>query len=145
MGCNYLERSDIMHYIKSCGFIAFKKINNEIFYLIIKQKNNDIGFPKGRVENNESELETAIRELKEETNIEVNVIDNFRVQIEYKVNNFIKQVVYFLGECINEDIIIQEQEVKEAWFLSFDEALNLITYKDTKNVLIEAKKIVNNI
>ena len=145
MGCNYLERSDIMHYIKSCGVVAFKRINNEIFYLIIKQKNNDIGFPKGRVENNESELETAIRELKEETNIEVNVIDNFRVQIEYKVNDFIKQVVYFLGECINEDIIIQEQEVKEAWFLSFNEALNLITYNDTKNVLIEAKKIIDNI
>ena len=42
MGCNYLERSDIMHYIKSCGFIAFKKINNEIFNLLNSDKFDDI-------------------------------------------------------------------------------------------------------
>ena len=132
-----------MQYIKSCGVVAFKRINNEIYYLIIKQTNNDIGFPKGRMNFNESELETAIRELKEETNIEVNIIDNFRVQIEYKINNLIKKVVYFLGECINENIIVQEQEVLFAKFLSFNEALDIITYNDTKNVLIEANKYIN--
>jgi tRNA nucleotidyltransferase (CCA-adding enzyme) len=132
-----------MQYIKSCGVVAFKRINNEIYYLIIKQTNNDYGFPKGRIEANESELDTAIRELKEETNIEVNIIDNFRVQIEYKVNNNIKKVVYFLGECINENIIVQEQEVLFAKFLSFNEALDIITYNDTKNVLIEANKYIN--
>lgn len=132
-----------MQYIKSCGVVAFKRINNEIYYLIIKQTNNDYGFPKGRMNKYETEIETAIRELKEETNIEVKLKKEYRVQIEYKIPNALKTVVYFLGEVINENIIIQEQEVKEAYFLSYNDALNIITYNDTKNVLIEMEKFIN--
>ena len=56
-----------MRYIKSCGFIVYKAENNENFYLIIKSHNGDVGFPKGHMEPGENELQTAIRELKEET------------------------------------------------------------------------------
>ena len=123
-----------MNYVKSCGVVAYKRINNINYYLIIKQINNDIGFPKGRINKDENEIETAVRELKEETNIEVKLNNEYRVQIEYKIPNALKTVVYFLGEVINEDIIIQEQVVKEAYFLP---------YNDTKNVLIEMEKYLN--
>ena len=132
-----------MNYVKSCGVVAYKRIDNINYYLIIKQINNDIGFPKGRMNKDENEVETAIRELKEETNIEVKLNNEYRVQIEYKIPNALKTVVYFLGEVINEDIIIQEQEVKEAYFLPYNDALNVISYNDTKDVLIEMEKYLN--
>lgn len=69
-----------MEYIKSCGFVVFKEIEGEMHYLIIRAWNGECGFPKGHVENSESEYETATRELKEETNIEVRMISNVKKQ-----------------------------------------------------------------
>ena len=133
----------VMKYIKSCGFVVYKKVNCENWYLIIKSPNGDFGFPKGHMEKEESEIQTAIRELKEETNVEVRLIDGYRYQIEYQMPNLrdvIKQAVYFLGECIHDDIICQPSEVLEAKFLTYDEALKVLTFEETKNILIDIEK-----
>ena len=134
-----------MKYIKSCGFVVYKVINGINFYLIIKSLNDDYGFPKGHMENNETEIQTAIRELKEETNVEVKVIDGFRKQIEYKIssiNDAIKVGIYYLGLCVNDEIIIQEKEVKEAYFTTYEKALELLTFKETKSILKCAQEFI---
>lgn len=131
-----------MRYIKSCGFVAYKRIENANYYLIIKSQNGDVGFPKGHMESGESELETAIRELKEETGVDVKVIQGFRRQIEYelrRVPDTIKQSVYFLGECTSDKIICQEAEVAEASFISYEDALKILTFEETKNILKDAE------
>ena len=131
-----------MRYIKSCGFVAYKRIENANYYLIIKSQNGDVGFPKGHIESGESELETAIRELKEETGVDVKVIQGFRRQIEYelrRVPDTIKQSVYFLGECTSDKIICQEAEVAEASFISYEDALKILTFEETKNILKDAE------
>ena len=130
-------------YVKSCGFIVFKIINGSFYYLLIQSKNNDIGFPKGHMENSETEIMTAIRELKEETNLSVEIIEGFRQQIEYKLSNFIdtiKQSIYFLGKCLNDEIVCQESEVVNAEFVSFNDAMNKLTFKETKQILLLANK-----
>ena len=135
-----------MKYIKSCGFIVYKRINNQNYYLLIKSTNGDIGFPKGHMENGESEIETAVRELKEETNVDVEPLGDFRYQIEYKMPNIIdtiKQSVYFLGRCIKDEIICQETEVLEASFVSYLEALKLLTFEETKTVLRKIEEYLN--
>ena len=60
-----------MKKVKSCGCIIIE--NNKV--LLIQQKKGNWGFPKGRVEKNETECETAIREVKEETNLDVKIED----------------------------------------------------------------------
>ena len=135
-----------MRYVKSCGFVAYKQIGNENYYLIIKSLGGDVGFPKGHMESGESELETAIRELKEETGISVNVIPGFRRQIEYELRRIpdtVKQSVYFLGECISDNIVCQEAEVTEAGFFSYEDALKLLTFEETKNILEDAEKFLD--
>ena len=136
-----------MQYIKSCGFVAYKQIENRNYYLIIKSINGDIGFPKGHMEIGESELQTAIRELKEETSVEVDVISGFRCQIEYpliRIPNVIKQSVYFLGKCISDNIVCQEDEVAEASFLSYEKALQILTFEETKNILKSAELFIRS-
>ena len=121
------------------------QIDDKNYYLIIKSLNGDVGFPKGHMEKDESEIETAIRELKEETNIDVEVLDGFRIQIEYKMPNMIdvmKQSVYFLGRCITDDIICQENEVFFAKFMSYYEAIEVLTFEETKLILQEAEKYI---
>ncbi len=137
-----------MKYIKSCGFVAFKRVRGENRYLIIKSLNGDVGFPKGHTEPGESELQTAIRELKEETGIEVKHIPGFARKIEYPLpqrTDAIKQAVYFLGECITDKITCQECEVAEANFLSYQEALLILTFEETKRILSDAEKFINSI
>ncbi len=136
-----------MRYIKSCGFIVYKAENNENFYLIIKSHNGDVGFPKGHMEPGESELQTAIRELKEETGMDVDTIHDFRYQIEYplpRVPDAMKQTVYFLGKCASDDIIIQETEVASAEFVTYDKAIEKLTFEETKIMLRKANDIINS-
>ena len=131
-----------MRYIKSCGFVAYKRIENVNHYLIIQSLNGNVGFPKGHMESGESELETAIRELKEETGVDVKVIQGFRRQIEYELRRIpdtIKQSVYFLGQCTSDKIICQEAEVAEASFISYEDALKILTFEETKNILKDAE------
>jgi tRNA nucleotidyltransferase (CCA-adding enzyme) len=131
-----------MKYIKSCGFVAFRRVNSENHYLIIKSLNGDIGFPKGHTEPGESETETALRELKEETGVEVKIIPDFRQQIEYPLPHMadcIKTSVYFLGECISDTIILQEEEVAQASFLPYSEAVVMLTFDQTREILQEAE------
>ena len=136
-----------MRYIKSCGFIVYKAENNENFYLIIKSHNGDVGFPKGHMEPGENELQTAIRELKEETGMDVDTIYDFRYQIEYplpRVPDAMKQTVYFLGKCASDEIIIQETEVASAEFVTYDKAIEKLTFEETKNMLKKANDIINS-
>lgn len=130
-----------MIYIKSCGFIAYKELQDVRLYLVILNSSGEYGFPKGHMEENETEYETAIRELKEETNLEVQIIEGFRHQIEYKFpdkTNVMKQSVYFLGKCIRNDIVRQESEILEAMFVTIETALELLSFEDTKRILKEA-------
>lgn len=135
-----------MQYVKSCGFIVYKTVENTNYYLIIQSTNGDIGFPKGHMEDGETELQTAIRELKEETNVDVEIIEGFRKQIEYplpKRPDVIKQSVYFLGRAVTDDVICQEGEVINAAFVSYDDAMRTLTFEDTRRLLEDAKTYVS--
>ncbi len=134
-----------IRYIKSCGVVAYKTLENVNYYLVIRSINGDIGFPKGHMEVGETEIETAVRELKEETNIGVKIAQGFRQQIEYPLpgrGDAIKQSVYFLGRCTSDNIICQVSEVADATFLPYSEALKAITFDDTKKILKLAEEFI---
>jgi 8-oxo-dGTP pyrophosphatase MutT (NUDIX family) len=58
---------------KSCGAVLFTG-NKERNYVLVKSAtNNSWGLPKGHVENNETEQETALREIMEETGVKANI------------------------------------------------------------------------
>ena len=121
---------------KSCGCIIIK--NNKV--LLIKQTKGHWGFPKGHIEENETEIETAIREVKEETNLDVEIDANKRYTMEYVTDKGkLKQVVLFVAKCIDGEIEAQKCEVNDIKWLDFDEAIETITYDNTRELL---KKIL---
>ena len=132
-----------MKKVKSCGCIIIE--NNKV--LLVQQKKGNWGFPKGRVENNETECETALREVKEETNLDVKIEDvNKKYKDTYfaKRNQF-KEVIYFLAKRIGGEIKPQEKEIKNIEWVDLIEAVDRITMKSTKElyqkVLTEEKLI----
>lgn len=135
---------------KCCGFVVFRMNNGQRQYLLIFQSNNVWSFPKGHVEEGESELETAIRELREETDLTVNKIDNFREEIVYCfLPNIEKTVVFFLGEAdgqkpnVNTEYNIDSNEVLDFVWLDRESAIKRLSYNDLKEVLVKADDFFN--
>ena len=132
---------------KSCGAVVIKKESDELKLLIIKQHDNQWGFPKGHVEKGETEEETAIREIKEETNIDVEIDNKFRKVITYSPKEgVIKDVVFFIGKAISDDLIIDPNELLEAKWVNAEEAKDYFKYQETIDVYEEALRYleVNN-
>tara|TARA_B100001027_G_C16142475_1_gene274293 strand:- start:187 stop:600 length:414 start_codon:yes stop_codon:yes gene_type:complete len=135
---------------KSCGFVLF---NSDEFLLIQHptKSNGDEGhwdFPKGHVEGNETELETAKRELIEETGIaEFRIFNGFRHRIEYnfsKDNRIVsKEVIFFLAESNIKDVKLSSEHQNFIW-LNFNLAYSKLTYANAKEVLAAVKMFLDN-
>lgn len=118
---------------KSCGIMVFDKDK----VLLVHQGIGHWSLPKGHIEDNETEQETAIRETKEETNIDAKIISDFRQVITYSPKeNVLKDVVFFVGIPLSYDINPQEKETTEAKYIEIEEAIELLNY-DMKDLLIE--------
>ena len=123
---------------KSCGCIV---INDKNEVLLIHHNAGHWDFPKGHVEVGETEVQTAIREVKEETNIDVEVNEEYRYTTEYSPKeDVMKEVVYFLAKNISDNKEAQLEEVSEVKWIKIEEAINKITYDTSKEILIELKK-----
>ena len=120
---------------KSCGIVVID--DNKV--LLVHHNLGHFGFPKGHVEKGETEEETAIREVKEETNCDAKIIPGFREVITYSPKETVmKDVVFFIGTPETKDTKPQEVEVSEVGFYDINEALNIITYKEEKSILEKA-------
>ena len=129
-----------MKYEKSCGAIIID--NDKI--LVLQQVAGHWGFPKGHVEEGETEVQTAKREIKEETNLDVEINNNFRYTESYSPAEGVeKEVVYFIAQKIGGEIKVQEEEVKKIEWLSYNEALERLTYENSKVLLRKAWKDLN--
>ena len=126
---------------KSCGAIIYRYHNKELEFLLLQQLAGHWSFPKGHVENQETETETAVREIKEETGLDVQLDTRFREVITYPVRGgHIKDVVYFVGKVIGGHEQAQVGEVQKLAWLSSKEALEKITFANTKWVFEQAVK-----
>lgn len=131
----------------SSGFIVFYVENNKVYYLLLRHKSY-WGFPKGKIEENEDELESAIRELYEETGIsDIEIYKDFRKEIYYNYylnKKFIrKKLILFLAGSKTKRFCISEEHSAGGWF-EFEEALKLVKYENNKNVLISANEYIKN-
>lgn len=132
--------NDKFEYENSCGAIVFNENTEKI--LLVKMHNGNWGFPKGHIENNETKEETAIREVHEETNVNIKIIPDFEREIKYIPNEkTIKKVTIFAGITQDEDVKIDTFEIEDFQWCTYEEALKLVTYKLQKDVLENARKV----
>ena len=141
----------------SAGIILFRR-TPKIKYLLLYRKAHEVNgvkyseawvFPRGNIEANETELEAALRELKEETGFaEVTIIPGFKEKISWFYRkagkNIYKEVVYFLGETKQEKVKLSYEHDGYAW-LSYEEALAKLKFKNVKDVLKKANEYLEKI
>ena len=122
---------------KSCGAVLCRKGENGMEVLLIKHKNGGHwAFPKGHVEKKETESETALREIKEETGLKVELDTGFREMVTYSPKpGVMKDVIYFAAKAKKDHARPQPEEVLEICWKAPQEALELVTYATDRQVL----------
>lgn len=131
---------------KSCGGIVFTIRKEQIFYVIIEEASGFHSLPKGHVEDGESEEQTAIREIEEETGLKLDLIQGFRMVDEYvprEKPDVTRQIVYFLAEYLDEEpYIVRPDEVRSIKILNLEDALNTLEYDGIKSILVTANQYI---
>ena len=130
-----------MKHEKSCGAVVYQYAEGKPLFLIEHMALGHTSIPKGHVENGETEEETATREIREETNLEVELDSRFRHTVSYSPAPGIqKEVVFFIARAVSEKLINQECEVSALEWLPYEEALAAMTYDTDRETLSEAKR-----
>ena len=106
-------------------------------------------FPKGHIDDGETEIQTALRELEEETGIaHANVIDGFRETITYTFSGGKKQigkeVVFFIATTKESKVTLSHEHIDYSW-LDFDSAFLRLTYDNARQVLRNAIEFYENV
>ena len=125
----------------SCGAVVYTRQNGEIRYLLIQNLEGIYGFPKGHMEPNETERETALREIKEETGLTVALLPGFRTSDEHPLPNkpdTLKQIVYFLAFYENQTPVFQKEELLSAKLYAYEDAMQRFQFESSRRILDEA-------
>ena len=137
-----------MNYEYSCGAVVFTRIGGIPHYVLVRAKDQPEGchgFPKGHMESGETEEQTALREIFEETGLRVRLLDGFRAVTEYDLPtppNTRKRVVFFLAEYENQTPRPQESELSAIILVPWPEALELTEFADSKQILTDAHQFL---
>ncbi len=129
---------------KSCGAIVYRKFHGNTEILLIKHVNSGHwSFPKGHVEFGETEVETALREVKEETGIDIIIDPTFREIVSFSPKKGTqKTVVYFIGKARHTDYTPQEEEIAEIRWVEIGRACSVLSYENDKSIVNKAKTVI---
>jgi len=127
---------------KSCGAVVYRYNNDVLEVLLIRHRfGGHWSFPKGHVEDGENEFQTALREVKEETNLSIRLREGFRESVEYFPKPYIKkQVVYFLGLSLGDTAKRQEEEISELRWVPIDDAERMVSFANDKNLISRSRE-----
>ena len=133
---------------KSAGIVMFRNDSGKNEFLLLNYPQGHWDFVKGKVEQNETPHETAIRETKEETGItNIEFIDGFEESVEYdfrfKKEDIHKKVIFFLAKTDEKNVKLSHEHNDYIW-LEYNDALKKTTFENAKNVLTKANEFLSS-
>ena len=116
----YFDTRLISCFEKSCGVLPYRIVNGrKEFLLVFETSSKCWSLPKGHMEPGETEEQTALRELFEETGLTARLDTSKSVAIEYPISSVArKQVVFYLGEVAGEPKVRPGEIDKYKWVLA---------------------------
>ena len=132
-----------MLFEKSCGALVVRREEDKYYILMIRHKaGGNRSFPKGHMERGETEYMTAVREVFEETSVQVRPeTSDFRETVHYfPLPGVSKEVVYFLAKTTQKEIRPREGEIAEVEWVPLEQAEASLSHENDKAVLRAAMK-----
>ncbi len=140
---------------KSAGVIATRIHQGTRQYLLMRYPHGHWEFPRGHMEEGETEVETARRETLEETGIsDLSIVDGFRATFSFwykarggelrkrKKNSdciyIHKIVIFYLAEMNVSEVTLSHEHQDFAW-LTYKKAHKRLTYDNGRHVLEQAR------
>lgn len=124
-----------MIYEKSYGAVIFWQGKVLIEHMV----QGHYTMPKGHIEKGETPKMTAIREVKEETNLDVEIDESFHYTYTYSPKPGVsKDATYFLGKPLSFSLRAQKEEVQDLEWVLIEEAAKLLTFSDDRIILQKA-------
>ena len=133
---------------KSCGAVLYADTPEGRRYVLVRGTSGLWTFPGGHMEAGESEEQTALREVREETGAGAVLIGDFRTCEEYALAReghpeIVKQFVYFLAETVRPSLQPQDtREIKEVRLMDYPAALAALYSEGTRRILTEAERFL---
>ena len=125
-----------MKHEKSCGAVIARQAAEGWETLLILNRKGIWSFPKGHVEPGETETQTAVREIREETGLTVEVDTRFRHVETYRPKDDVeKDVVLFLGRPLSGEETPQLSEIQTLRWCSLAEAFRLVSREGDQDAL----------
>lgn len=131
--------------VYAAGIIVYRITEMGIMYLLIRYSHaGHWDFPKGKIEEGESDKQAALRELYEETGIaDIKLDGTFFEHIEYEFMQFDgstakKSVHFFLGRTGQEHIRLSDEHTFFIW-LMYEAAHMRLTHNNAKKLLETAQ------
>lgn len=126
---------------RSAGVIAYyeNSSHGKRLYLMLRYPSGYWDFPKGRLEANEGNRDAALRELKEETGLVVDLEPSFEYTVSYDFRDrdglpVHKKVTFYIGKATSNEVVLSSEHEESAW-LSLGDALKVLTYHNARQAL----------
>lgn len=127
------------------GAVVYQQKDGHPAYLLLQSATSDFwGFPKGHLEGNETLAETAQREIREETQLDVQLDTNFKTYTEYALpNGNLKQVTLFVSQVpTGVAVTRQKVEISAVGWFDYATARKRLTYDNLKKMLDQANDYI---
>ena len=130
---------------KSCGALVVRSGAEEPEILLIKHNGGHWAFPKGHVENGETEPETALREVQEETGLLVKLDTRYREMVTFSpAPRTLKDVVYFAATVVSGTETPQLTEVSDVRWVAFSKAEQYITFENDRHLFRKMQQFIRD-
>jgi len=131
----------------SFGVIPLKKTDTGISVLLTLHKGGKHwGFPKGHQDPGETDLETATRELKEETGLEIETllldVPYEETYTFYKFHEKVQKTVSYYPAFVTGTLKLQAEEIIDARWYPVEDATRHMTFKEARIIFEKALKLI---
>lgn len=127
----------------SAGGVVYRRNGGKVdVALIYRTRHDDWSIPKGHIEAGESREQAALREIKEETGLDVRIVRPLGEAVYYfrkKGGDLVRKTVYYyLMEALTTELGKPNWEVTESRWVPIEEAQALLSYEKDREIVERA-------
>ena len=130
-----------MSAVLKAGAVIFSKENPDKILVLYQEKHDDFSLPKGHLEAGETLKQCAIREIKEETGLDIEILSDLDVVHYTNKNDGNVETTYYIARSLD-DNAVQTEDGGSIFWLTIDQALEKLSYENLRQLLITNRNLI---